>query len=162
LAKIEVADNNCEKAAELVRDLDTNTVYGSDIKKVNEQCHVQQRHVVVNTETKQQKGKAAVFMWRVFSGIITAGGLGAGYFINTMINDKITEYQQRSETWLGYTTNQSARISTDMIAKEKTEIDNLHTQIETFKLYRNVSYGAGGIGAASLTLSIVIPIISKK
>jgi tetratricopeptide (TPR) repeat protein len=161
LAKLELADNNCEKAAQLVQDLDTN-VYGSDIKKINEHCGIQQRHVVVNTETKQQRGKAAVFMWRVFSGIITAGGLGAGYFINTKIDEKITEYQARSATWLDYLNNQGARISTEMIATEKTEIDNLHSQIESLELYRNVSYGAGGIGAASLTLSIVIPIISKK
>jgi tetratricopeptide (TPR) repeat protein len=164
LAKLEVADNNCPRATELVQGLDTNT-YGSDIKRIYEQCGVTQRHVVVNDqETKQQRGKAAVFMWRVFSGIVSAGGAGAGYFINTKIDEKIAEYKQHSDTWLGYINDQQGNvgISMTMVNNERETINKIHSDIESLKLYRNICYGVAGAGATSLTLSIVIPIIVKK
>jgi tetratricopeptide (TPR) repeat protein len=164
LAKLELADNNCDKATELVQGLDTAT-YGSDISKIYNQCGVKQRHVIVDDkETKQQSGKAAVFMWRVFSGIVAAGGVGTGFFINTKIDEKIAQYKQHKDTWQGYINDQEGHIGITMkqIQEERNYIDQIHNEIESFKLYRNVCYGVGGVGAASLTLSIVIPIIAKK
>jgi tetratricopeptide (TPR) repeat protein len=161
LAKLELADNNCDKATELVQGLDTNS-YGADIKKINEQCGVTVRHITINTDVKQQRKKAAVFMWRVFSGIIAAGGIGTGYFINTQIDDKIAKYKEETAKWQEFIITPSAGIKTEQIKKEKELIDKLHSDIESFKLYRKICYGAGGIGTASLALSIVIPIIAKK
>jgi hypothetical protein len=165
LAKIELADNNCPRATELVQGLDTNT-YGSDISKIYDQCGIKQRHVVINDrETKQQRGKAAVFMWRVFSGIVAAGGAGTGLYINSLIDKKIAEYKTHTDTWLDYVNNQQGNLGTitmEKVRQERKFIDELHSDIESFKLYRNVCYGVGGVGATSFTLSIVIPIIAKK
>ncbi len=164
LAKLELSDNNCPRATELVQGLDTNT-YGTDIRKIYEQCGVKQRHVVVNDkEAKLQRGKAAVFMWRVFSGIVAAGGAGTGFYINTLIDKKIKEYKVHTNTWQERIDNPQnfPGIRLKEVQDERDYIDNLHNDIESFKLYRNVCYGVGGAGAASLTLSIVIPIIAKK
>jgi tetratricopeptide (TPR) repeat protein len=164
LAKLELADNNCPRATELVQGLDTNT-YGSDISKIYDQCGIKQRHVVINDrETKQQRGKAAVFMWRVLSGIVAAGGAGTGFYINSLIDNKIAEYKSHTDTWLSYLNDPQGHpgISPKDVQEERDFINTLHSDIESFKLYRNACYGVGGVGATSFTLSIVIPIIAKK
>lgn len=162
LAKLHLADNNCKEATRLVEGLDTNSIYGTDIKKINEQCGVVTRVIVMNTDVKQQRKKAAVFMWRVFSGIVTAGGVGAGYIINNQIDDKITKYEEKTAEFQKFINEPNSGIKVGQIEKEKQFINDLHSEIESLKLYRNVCYSAGGIGATSLTLSIVIPIIIKK
>jgi tetratricopeptide (TPR) repeat protein len=162
LAKLHLADNNCKEATKLVEGLDTNSIYGIDIKKINEHCGVKTRVIVMNTDVKQQRRRAAVFMWRVFSGIVAAGGVGAGYIINSQIDDKAGTYQEKADEFWKFINDPNSGIKREQIDREKQFIDNLHSEIESLKLYRNICYGAGGIGATSLTLSIVLPIITKK
>ncbi|MBN1601498.1 MAG: tetratricopeptide repeat protein [Chitinispirillaceae bacterium] len=162
LAKLYLADNNCTEATKLVEGLDTNSIYGTDIKKINEHCGVITRVIVMNTNVKQQRKKAAVFMWRVFSGIIAAGGVGAGYIINNQINDKITKYEEKTADYQKFINEPNSGIKIGQIERDRLFIDNLHSEIESFKMYRSICYGAGGIGATSLALSIAIPIIIKK
>jgi hypothetical protein len=101
-------------------------------------------------------------MWRVFSGIVAAVWVGAGYNYHSQIDDKAGTYQEKADEFWKFINDPNSGIKREQIDREKQFIDNLHSEIESLKLYRNICYGAGGIGATSLTLSIVLPIITKK
>ena len=76
LAKLELQGGNCQKAVELVEGMDTLQTVGSDVRKILDQCGQPERRVIVPTEMGNQKKWMPVFLWRVFSGVITAGAAG--------------------------------------------------------------------------------------
>jgi hypothetical protein len=141
LAKIEILNNNCKRAVELIRGIDTNSVYGTDVKKVYEQCKSEHRQVVITKNDPAQKGWAAVFAWRLGSAAITLAGAGIGYYFNMQYEDNGKKYTDE---------------------KFKPNVESLHSDLDTYKKIRNLSYLGGAVGLASLSASIALPIISRK
>lgn len=139
LAKIEVQNNNCKRAIELVNGMDTTSSLGYDIKKIYEQCKSERRTVVVTKNDPAQKGWAAVFAWRLSSSIITAAGAGLGYVFNAKLEDANEKYNA-----------------------SRYQPENLNSDRESYKMMRNLCYLGGGVGLVSLTASIALPIISRK
>ena len=146
LAKIEVQQGNCKGAVELVEGMDTLAGVGMEVKKIMDQCGQPERRVVVPTETGGRKGWVSVFIWRVASGVITAGAAGVGYYSEKQVSEKYAEYQA---------------TGVDRVDNLNT-VNNLHNQIEQWKLYRNISYTALGVAGLSFALSIPLPIILSK
>jgi len=141
LAKIEVANQNCKRAIDLVNDIDTNSTYGIDVKKIFESCKHERRVVVVNKDDPAQKGWAALFAWRLSSSLLTAAGAGVGFYFNKQIEDANQKY---------------------IDSKSQAEVLNLNSDRETYKTVRNLCYLGGAVGLTSLTASIALPIISRK
>lgn len=150
LAKIEAQNNNCRRSIELVENIDTNSVLGSDIKAIFEQCKAERRPVIITQNDPAQKGWAAVFAWRMASAVITAAGAGLGYYFNTQVDDVKDKY-------LAFDDNKS-----DNPARNPEEVKKMHSDIEKFQLLRNLCYAGGCVGVASLSASIVLPIIIRK
>lgn len=141
LAKIEAQNNNCRRAVDLVERLDTTSSLGFDIKKIFEQCQSERRPVIVSNDDPAQKGWAAIFAWRMASGLITAAGAGLGYYFNTQLED----------------TNEKYRVS-----KYQPDVLKFNNDRDHQKTMRNLCYMGGGVGLASLTASIALPIIFSK
>jgi len=141
LAKIEVANQNCKRAIDLVNGIDTNSTYGYDVKKIYESCKHERRVVVVNKDDPAQKGWAALFAWRLGSSLLTAAGAGTGFFFNKKLEDVNQQYND---------------------AKYQPTVMNLNSDRETYKTVRNLCYLGGAVGLTSLTASIALPIISRK
>lgn len=141
LAKIELNNQNCKRAVELVNGIDTNSSLGFDVKKIYENCKHERRVVVVTKDDPAQKGWAAVFAWRLGSSLLTAAGAGIGYYFNTQIEDANQKYEQS-------------------LSQEK--VLSLNNDRKNYQKFRNLCYLGGGVGLASLTASIALPIISRK
>jgi tetratricopeptide (TPR) repeat protein len=145
LAKIEVQEGNCKRAVELVDGMDTLPSVGMEVKRIMEQCGQPERRVVVATGTGDKKW-VPVFIWRVASGVLTAGAIGVGYFCDMQVAEKYDQYQQDKEKGKGDYGNY-------------VYINDLHNQIEKWKNYRNYSYIGAGIAGLSFAVSIPLPII---
>lgn len=141
LAKIESQNNNCRRAVELVERLDTTSSLGYDIKKIFEQCKSEHRQVVVTNDDPAQKGWAAVFAWRLASGILTAAGAGVGYYFNMQLDDVNKKYES---------------------SEYQPDVNKYNSDRENHKLMRNLCYLGGAVGLTSLSASIALPIISSR
>ena len=141
LAKLELQSGRCDKAVELVNGLDTNAMYSSDVRKINDQCGKPERRVVIPTDMADQGNWRGVFFWRVISGVITVGAAGLGYYCDMQVADTKTKYLE---------------------SKNPSEVPSLHDDLEKFQLYRNISYAGAAVGATSFTLSIALPIIISR
>jgi len=141
LAKIEVANQNCKRAIDLVNGIDTNSTLGYDVKKIYESCKHERRVVVVTKDDPAQKGWAALFAWRLGSSLVTAAGAGMGYYFNLKIDDANQKY---------------------IDSRSQQEVLSLNSDRETYKKVRNLCYLGGAVGLTSLTASIALPIISRK
>ncbi len=141
LAKIEVANQNCKRAIDLVNGIDTNSTHGYDVKKIYESCKHERRVVVVAKDDPAQKGWAAVFAWRLGSSLLTAAGAGVGYYFNKQIEDTKPIYEA---------------------ARNQKETVKLREDMDTYKSTRNLCYLGGAVGLTSLTASIALPIITRK
>ncbi len=141
LAKLEAQSGNCEKAMDLVFNLNSNSSVATEVQEVNKMCGKPERRVVVQNDDQLRKSSPAVVLWRIISGVLMVGGAGAGYYLDTQIGDKQKTYQS------------SLNVN---------EIDKLHTDIKNFTTLRNACYGVAAAGGISLALSITIPIIRSK
>jgi tetratricopeptide (TPR) repeat protein len=141
LAKIEVANQNCKRAVELVNGIDTNSTHGYDVKKIYESCKHERRVVVVTKDDPAQKGWAAVFAWRLSSSLLTIAGAGVGYYFNTQVEDCTSKYNS---------------------AQNQIETIRYRDDRDTYKTVRNLCYAGGAVGLTSLTASIALPIIFRK
>lgn len=141
LALLEAKSGNCEKAMDLVFNLNSNSSVAAEVQEVNKMCGKPERRVVVQDDDQLRKSSPAVVLWRIISGVLLVGGAGAGYYLDTQIADKQKAYQK------SYNLN---------------EIDKLHNDIKNFTTLRNASYGVAAAGGVSLALSITIPIIRSK
>lgn len=140
LAKIEVANQNCTRAIDLVSGIDTNSSLGHDVKKIYESCKHERRVVVVTKDDPAQKGWAALFAWRLSSGILTAAGAGVGFYFNKKIEDATQKYEA---------------------ARNQIETIRFRDDRDNYKTVRNLCYLGGAVGLTSLTASIALPIIRK-
>jgi len=148
LAKIELysGQDNCKKAIKLVEDIDTNGQYGEEVKRINSQCNKEVR-VVVASETSDKSWKA-VFFWRLSSGAVMLGGIGAGYAMDLQVKKKLDAYN-------AYDVKNKTRSAEEKVADVKALHDDLKKAQDT----RNLCYLGAGAGGASLVLSIVLPIV---
>jgi tetratricopeptide (TPR) repeat protein len=138
LAKLEAQSGNCQKAIELVDNIDTTGEFGQDVSSINTQCNKEVRRVVVPTGNGRDKNWQAVFFWRVASGVITVAGAGLGYMFDVSAKQKHKQYYEATNI-------------PDMLKYRK--------EFTSAQQFRTICYAGAGIGGVSLILSIPLPIV---
>ncbi|MBN1308395.1 MAG: tetratricopeptide repeat protein [Chitinispirillaceae bacterium] len=138
LAKLEMQSGNCAKAIELVDGMDTLGEFGQDVIAINTQCEKKERRVSIPTGTGRDKTWRRVFFWRVSSGAIAVAGVVGGLILDN----------QAKETHKKYIASQ-----------QPSEVESLHSRLETFVMARNLFIAGAGVGMTSFALSITLPII---
>jgi hypothetical protein len=131
--------------------MDTTGIYGQDVLSINTQCGKKERRVVVPTETGRDKRWRAVFVWRILSIGVSAGGIGAGLVFENLLKKASEEYHAYPSTNPGVN-----------IEVQKAEVAKRRKKCEDMRRARNLCYAGAGIGGCSLALSIVLPIVIPK
>ncbi|MGB7568544.1 MAG: tetratricopeptide repeat protein [Chitinivibrionales bacterium] len=90
----------------------------------------------VGESTESQGGVRAITVLRVLSGVVCVAGIAGGFYMNSKLSGLQDQYNKATST---------------------SDVNSLHTSLKNDQLFRNVSYGVGGLFGVGFGVTFAIP-----
>ena len=149
LARIYFNERECRRIEPLLRGLS----HIPEAVEMMEGCNIRVRRVDASQTVQKKKLSPLMLTLRITGGVLFAGGLGGGLFLNSMVANEVDDYNAWNRAFNPHDERGLPERSQGGRTENPDEVKKMRENIESWSGIRNIMYIMSGVGLGTFAVT---------